>query len=680
MKLGSILASTLCVGSCSQTFAETPADAPATARFSRHVRPTPPIPPPPQIREFPAVWSQRESARLLSIPVGLTIYSIGNPTDEEQLYLELINRSRANPAAEGERFRTLNDPDVRRDLEDFKVDLDKLVADFNAINPAPPLSLNANLSAAARLHSLDMLTNQFQGHAGRNGSTTGDRITAQGYPWNAYGENVFSNARSVSHGHAAFDIDWGVGETSVGGVQNPPGHRNTIHDPVYREIGIGAIVASNGKVGPQLITQDFASRRNLTPLVTGVAYYDLNQNNFYDLGEGIEGATILVLGSQFYAVSAASGGYSVPVPGNGTYTATFGLLGASEVRKNAVVANNQNVKVDFTPVYSPPLVSGPEQPAVGQSNRYQFTVVGGAQSYEWKQNKRIAATEGEGAENGTAKIEIVASAGYDVIDSAVRAAGRFSFHLAHPQKEDQVLTLKRLYRLSGTSQLVFSSRLGWAGTAQTAKAQVSIDSGATWQDVWLQVGAESSGQSSFSLQTIPLGRFAGQEIRVRFRFDFGSGSFLADTDPGVGFYLDDIGVTDADELLDEVVSHVSSGAAFVFNPRESGDYALRVRGRFASRAMPWGPAKLVTAQSGGSSSPFVRIIGVERLSSSQLQIDFEATGTAASGFDLESASVVDGAWTTDFTASISPLPESGKFRAVSPMDSGARRFYRVRAR
>src|SRR5688572_1754381 len=37
-------------------------------------------------------------------PQGPTRYSIGDPTDEEQLYLEHINRSRSNPPAEGVRL------------------------------------------------------------------------------------------------------------------------------------------------------------------------------------------------------------------------------------------------------------------------------------------------------------------------------------------------------------------------------------------------------------------------------------------------------------------------------------------------------------------------------------------------------------------------------------------------
>ena len=365
-------------------------------------------------------------------------------------------------------------------------------------------------------------------------------------------------------------MDWG-GDASTGGVQSPPGHRITIHDPDYREVGIGVVLASNGKVGPQVVTQDFASRPELTPMVTGVAYYDFNQNGFYDIGEGIEGATLAVAGSGFYAISAASGGYSVPVPANGNYTVTIALSGLPETRKTIAVGGNQNVKVDFTPAYMPSAVSGPDQPAVGQNNRYQFTVVGGAQSYQWKQSKRIPATEREGAENGDAKVGVVASTGYDVIDPTVKAVGSFSFHLAHPKKEDQILTLKRLYRATENSQLVFASRLGWAGTAQTATAQVSANAGATWLNVWTRVGTENSGQSSFSGQAIPLRAFAGQEIMVRFRFDFGSGSFLPDTAPGVGLYVDEIGVTNADELFDEVISDISSSTTFFFNPRESGE-------------------------------------------------------------------------------------------------------------
>ena len=45
----------------------------------------------------------------------------------------------------------------------------------------PTLTVNAQLSAAARAHSLDMACNNFFRHSGSDGSWTGDRLTSAGY-------------------------------------------------------------------------------------------------------------------------------------------------------------------------------------------------------------------------------------------------------------------------------------------------------------------------------------------------------------------------------------------------------------------------------------------------------------------------------------------------------------------
>jgi len=52
---------------------------------------------------------------------GTVLYSIGQPTDEEQLYLEFINRSRANPPPEGVRLASTTDPYVLAAYEYFIV-------------------------------------------------------------------------------------------------------------------------------------------------------------------------------------------------------------------------------------------------------------------------------------------------------------------------------------------------------------------------------------------------------------------------------------------------------------------------------------------------------------------------------------------------------------------------------
>src|SRR5690349_6974518 len=48
------------------------------------------------------------------------VYSHGDPSAEEQYLLELINRGRANPAAEGDRLSTTTDVNVSGSYDYFK--------------------------------------------------------------------------------------------------------------------------------------------------------------------------------------------------------------------------------------------------------------------------------------------------------------------------------------------------------------------------------------------------------------------------------------------------------------------------------------------------------------------------------------------------------------------------------
>src|SRR5579862_5082514 len=198
-------------------------------------------------------------------PQGVTPYSIGQPTDEEQLYLEYLNRMRANPTAEGQRLASTSDPNVLSEYAGFSVDLSLMQSEFATNPPVPPLAMNAELLAAARWHSGDMFTNQYQGHSQTNGSVVmspGDRIATNGYSAQTWGENVFAFANSVFEGHAAFAVDWGqeAGGMEVGGMQSPSGHRNNMLSSLFSEVGIGVVDGLNGTVGPQLVTQDFATQ------------------------------------------------------------------------------------------------------------------------------------------------------------------------------------------------------------------------------------------------------------------------------------------------------------------------------------------------------------------------------------------------------------------------------------
>jgi len=102
--------------------------------------------------------------------------------------------------------------------------------------------------------------------------------------------------------------------------------------------------------------------------VTGVVYRDRNGNGFYDPGEGIGGVTVTIANVDSYAVTAASGGFSVPVPGSGTYAVTFSGSSVPTNQKSVSVINAQNVKADYvvtgsatpTPTATPsPTPNGP---------------------------------------------------------------------------------------------------------------------------------------------------------------------------------------------------------------------------------------------------------------------------------------------------------------------------------
>jgi uncharacterized protein YkwD len=304
------------------------------------------------------------------------LYSIGDPTNEEQYYLELINRARANPPAEGIRLATTTDGSVLAAYSAFGVNLVLMQSQFALIPPAPPLSMNAMLLTAARAHSQNMLQNNYQGHNGPDGSLT-TRLASYTSGANGWsiGENVYAYSTSVWYGHAGFEVDWG-GSVATGGMQSPPGHRQNIHSTTFREVGVGVVLGSNGGVGPQLVTQDFGTTGGLLPFVTGVVYRDLNNNGFYDPGEGVGGVTVTVSNASSYAVTAASGGYSVPVPGSGNYTVTYSGGGVPTNQMNVSVINAQNVKSDYVVTGSATPTPTPSPGATRLANISTRAVVG----------------------------------------------------------------------------------------------------------------------------------------------------------------------------------------------------------------------------------------------------------------------------------------------------------------
>jgi len=513
-------------------------------------------------------------ACLLAAPsAGLaqTLYQFGNPNADEQLYIELINRARANPPAEGARLATTTDPTVTAAYTQFGVNLTVLQNEFNAIAATPPLAPSAGLTSAARSHSLWMLNNATQSHDETNpANSTSSRITAAGYNWSTVGENVFAYSTSTWYGHAGFQVDWGTGGTY--GMQNPRGHRNSIHNSSYREIGVGVQLGSNGAVGPQIVTQDFGRQFADPSLGTGVAYYDLNSNSFYDAGEGISGLTVNVSGTTSYCLTATGGGWVVPIPTSAaTRTVTFSGLGMNRTA-SLVVPASKNAKADLKLSYAPPAITSASTATAGSAHNLTFSAIEGSSGYHWNR-WNISAAAAENCESLT-NVTVTKSGTYNVLSTSVKQQGTASFHLEHSTGGSQILELNGSYYGMTSPSLAFQSSVRYSTTSERFKVQVKEDGSATWQDVYDQQGYGNSGESGFNARSAVLTGMAGKSFRVRFVLEFNSGGYYPNSGDAFGWFIDAITFTNVSNLTNNTVQTLATTSGS-FTP-SAGTYLMSV--------------------------------------------------------------------------------------------------------
>ncbi|MEV4945685.1 sigma-70 family RNA polymerase sigma factor [Streptomyces sp. NPDC053755] len=104
-----------------------------------------------------------------------------------------------------------------------------------------PLAGNDLLDRAAQGHSDDMAARDYFDHTNPDGDGPGERVTATGYRWSTYGENIAMGQSSA----AQVMESW----------MNSPGHRANILNCSFKEIGIGIHTAG----GPYW-TQVFGAR------------------------------------------------------------------------------------------------------------------------------------------------------------------------------------------------------------------------------------------------------------------------------------------------------------------------------------------------------------------------------------------------------------------------------------
>jgi uncharacterized protein YkwD len=277
------------------------------------------------------------------------------PTGQTQELLELINRFRQSPSAELNLLLNSGDAKIAQALQQFGVDRNLLAQQWRGLVPVAPLAWSAELATSATAHNLQMIAADTQSHQLPGEASLLQRANNAGYSATRVGENIFAFSESVLFGHAGLVIDWGNDAQSIGGIQNPAAHRELLLSNNYREIGL-AITAENDSrtsVGPLVITEDLGTRTALNnkAWLLGVAFQDLDNDGFYEAGEGVSGVEVEVRAANqpnsapVITTTLDAGGYQTLLD-PGLYQVNF-LKNRQLLSSQTVTVSTNNVKTDL---------------------------------------------------------------------------------------------------------------------------------------------------------------------------------------------------------------------------------------------------------------------------------------------------------------------------------------------
>lgn len=278
-----------------------------------------------------AVKNTDESAASAEVNATPTAESgARQPTPQETLVVELINRARFDPTAEATRYGIgLNDG-----ITETVISTDK----------KQPLAHNLFLIDSARKHSRWMLDTDIFSHTGIAGSTPTERMMAAGYifsgSWSS-GENI---AWSGTTGSSINLTQYALQHHE--GLFKSPGHRLNILNGNFREIGVGQkqgdFTYNNQIYLSSMLTENFA-RSGVNFYLTGVVYDDKNSNKFYDVGEGLDRVTISINGKSYPVY--ASGAYAIPLA-NGIYDLVINGASLGSTLNYRIQIMDANLKLD----------------------------------------------------------------------------------------------------------------------------------------------------------------------------------------------------------------------------------------------------------------------------------------------------------------------------------------------
>ena len=309
-----------------------------------------------------------------------------------------------------------------------------------------------------------------------------------------------------------------------------------------------------------------------------------------------------------------------------------------------------------------PTITGPVSGELVTAERFGLSEVSFAEGYLLRGGTLSNLTAIEDAEGSQEFVTDLTDSAYPLFSTGAAANGSFSLHLAHSTPTDQQVIIERQVFPSASSQLRFSSRLGFASVTQIARAQVSLDDGQTWADVYTQAGTDGSGETSFTARSVSLGAYADSVIKVRFAYDLLGGSYFPQFSAGVGFYIDDVEITNAQELGELTTTELSTVSEFSYTPETLGEHLLQIQylGFEGFAGSAWGPP--MTFDVGTSNNTTALAASVLPASRSV----FDATATAF-------ATIINGGSETATDCRLVPqtnTPTSFTYQTTNPATNG----------
>lgn len=472
---------------------------------------------------------------------------------------------------------------------------------FRAMAGVPAnITLNATFNAKAQQAALMMSTNNSLSHTPPS-------------TWNCYTTDGYTAAGSsnISLGHNAWNaVD---GQMRDNGTNNTVvGHRRWLLHPQTQTMGTGDVPAVGSFSAANAIWVFDGNAYNSRPTTrdTFVAWPTKGFNpyqvvpvrwSFAYPGANFTNATVSMTQSGTaipVALETVANGYGentlVWRPNNMTANQNWPKPAADthyQVTINNVIIGGSPRNFTYTvTVFDPqtagsgeaqPTVNGSTSPPANTPATYAFNSVSFAQQYEAYIAEIAAATGVYNAETGSLSVTDGTDSSYTLVYSGSGSNGTNVYRLA-PATASETVEFPITYIPSSNSSLRFDSKLGYATNGQTAAIQISLDGGASWQDIYSKTGTDQGSveETAFSTKNISLSEYANKPVKFRAQYRH-TGYQYTGTSTNVSFLVDNVQITDAQQVIATNIQNTGSNTSFSFTPISGKRYAL------AARALPW---------------------------------------------------------------------------------------------